>query len=77
MEELDVRSIAPPKHTVIREKLARLSAGERLRILNDHDPRPLKLQLDRDFPGIYSFEYVESGPEIWRIDIVKRAEAGP
>jgi len=53
--------------------LRKLSPGEALRITNDHDPRPLKFELDHDHPNTYSFNYLESGPTTWLVDIVKRA----
>lgn len=77
MLELDVRVLPPPKkHTTIHEKLALLAPGETLRITNDHDPRPLRFELDHDHPNVFSFEYVESGPLTWLVDIVK-AKAVP
>lgn len=72
MIELDVRIIPPPqKHVTIHEKLDQLAAGEALRITNDHDPRPLRYELEHDHPGSFAFDYVESGPEKWLVDIVK------
>ncbi|HET6895798.1 MAG TPA: DUF2249 domain-containing protein [Candidatus Baltobacteraceae bacterium] len=72
MIELDVRVIPPPqKHATIHEKLDQLAPGEALRITNDHDPRPLRYELEHDHPGSFAFDYVESGPEKWLVDIVK------
>lgn len=76
MLELDVRVLPPPKkHITIHEMLGKLVPGEALRITNDHDPRPLKFELDHDQPNTYHFNYLESGPTTWLVDIVKRAEA--
>ncbi len=70
--ELDVRSIAPArKHPTIHARLNDLAPGETLTLLNDHDPRPLRFELEHDHPGLYVFEYLESGPEIWRV-LVRR-----
>jgi uncharacterized protein (DUF2249 family) len=75
MLELDVRVLPPPKkHLTIHEMLDKLAPGEALRITNDHDPRPLKFELDHDEPNTYSFNYLESGPTTWLVDIVKRTE---
>ena len=75
MLELDVRVLPPPKkHITIHEMLDKLAPGEALRITNDHDPRPLKFELDHDQPNTYSFNYLESGPATWLVDIVKSAE---
>ena len=75
MLELDVRVLPPPKkHTTIHEMLERLQPGEALRITNDHDPRPLRFELDHDHPNTYSFHYLESGPDTWLVDILRSAE---
>lgn len=75
MLELDVRVLPPPKkHVTIHEKLKQLKPGEALRITNDHDPRPLRFELDHDYPNRYAFDYLESGPETWLVDIVRAAE---
>jgi uncharacterized protein (DUF2249 family) len=44
-----------------------------LQITNDHDPRPLRFELEADFPGAYKWDYLEQGPEIWRVAIRKVA----
>jgi uncharacterized protein (DUF2249 family) len=78
MQELDVRPIPPrQKHPTIHETLRALAEGGTLRLINDHDPRPLRFELDADYPEIFGWEYVESGPEIWRVDISKRAAMPP
>ncbi|MGH7707142.1 MAG: DUF2249 domain-containing protein [Vulcanimicrobiaceae bacterium] len=72
MVELDVRVLPPPKkHSTIYETLARLGPGETLRITNDHDPRPLRFELEHDYPECFTWNYLEAGPETWRVDIVK------
>lgn len=74
MLELDVRVLSrPKKHITIHEMLDKLAPGEALRITNDHDPRPLKFELDRDHPNTFTLNYLESGPTTWIIDIVKSA----
>lgn len=75
MRELDVRILPPPaKHSTIHRQLAELHIGDTLRIINDHDPRPLRYELESDHPGRFTWTYVESGPRTWRVDIVKTAE---
>lgn len=72
MVELDVRTLPPPKkHATIHELLEGLAPGEALRIVNDHDPRPLRYELEHDYPGSFEWTYVESGPQTWRVDILK------
>lgn len=70
--ELDVRIIPPrEKHPTIHARVNELGVGETLTILNDHDPRPLRFELDGDYPGKFGWTYVESGPETWRVEITR------
>ncbi len=72
MVELDVRTLPPPKkHATIHELLEDLAPGDTLRIVNDHDPRPLRYELEHDYPGSFLWTYIESGPQTWRVDILK------
>lgn len=72
IDTLDVRVIPPrDKHPTIHQRLGRLAVGEILTILNDHDPRPLRFELEADYPQTYGWEYLESGPETWRVAIRK------
>lgn len=76
MFELDVRVLSPArKHQIVRERLEALHAGQSLRIINDHDPRTLRYELDETFPGAFAWTYVECGPQLWRVDIAKISEA--
>lgn len=73
MQTLDVRQIPPPtRHETIFAQLDELGAGETLRLVNDHDPAPLRHQLDAMRPGHYGWEYVEKGPVEWAIDITSK-----
>ena len=40
----------------------------------DHDPRPLHYQLETNFPGQFGWDYLEEGPEIWRVEIARLEE---
>lgn len=76
MFELDVRVLPPSrKHSTVRERLEDLHSGQTLRIINDHDPRPLRYELDDAYPGAFAWTYVECGPQLWRVDIAKTKEA--
>lgn len=74
MEILDIRPLPPPqRHPTIFERIDLLAPGETLRLVNDHDPVPLRYQLDATRPGHFTWTPVESGPEQWAIDITSRA----
>ena len=57
------------KHPTIFARFDELNKGEHLIILNDHDPRPLYYQLLSERGNIFTWEYLEAGPEWWRIRI--------
>jgi uncharacterized protein (DUF2249 family) len=74
MQLLDVRPMPPKvRHETIFGRLEQLATGETLRLLNDHDPSPLRYQLDATRPGQFAWEYVERGPESWAVDITSTA----
>jgi len=67
---LDVRSEPPVRrHAVIFETFEALDAGARFELVNDHDPKPLYYQFAAERPGAFTWEPIEEGPEVWRINI--------
>lgn len=72
METLDVTQIEPRfKHPKIFDKFDELADGNAFIINNDHDPKPLYYQLLAERGQIFTWEYLESGPEIWQVKIRK------
>jgi uncharacterized protein (DUF2249 family) len=78
---LDVRQIpGPQRHPMIFNTFDSLAPGEALEILNDHDPFPLHNQFNFMKRGQFSWDYLEQGPELWRVRIsrvVQQSQAGP
>lgn len=73
-ELLDARTVEPrERHQIILERLGALNTGETLRLVNDHDPVPLRYQLEAESPEHYRWVIVEAGPEQWVVDITSRA----
>ncbi|MBK5191795.1 MAG: iron-sulfur cluster repair di-iron protein [Flavobacteriaceae bacterium] len=70
-------SVLPPqlKHPTIFARFDELSGGENLIIHNDHDPKPLYYHLLGERGNIFTWEYLEDGPELFRIKITKNKEA--
>jgi uncharacterized protein (DUF2249 family)/hemerythrin-like domain-containing protein len=50
-----------------------LAPGETLRVVTDHEPRPLLRHLRRERPGLFEWTPLETGPERWRIELSRRA----
>jgi uncharacterized protein (DUF2249 family) len=70
---LDVREIVPrERHRLIFETFTALKPGEAFVLINDHDPRPLYYQFAAEHAGQFSWDYLEQGPETWRVRIGRR-----
>jgi len=71
---LDVREIAPrERHPLIFETFDGLEPGAAFELVNDHDPKPLYYQFQAERPGQVVWEYLEQGPERWRVRIARAA----
>lgn len=74
--QLDVRAIPPvERHPRIFGIAQALAEGQSFVIVNDHDPRPLRYQMEARYPGLFDWEYLQQGPDIWRVEI-KRLQSG-
>ncbi|HDZ27137.1 hypothetical protein LCGC14_0943040 [marine sediment metagenome] len=68
--ELDLRSIPPfERHVKIFQSWESLEQGQALRIINDHDPKPLHYQFKAEEKGKYEWEYEQEGPKDWIVKI--------
>jgi uncharacterized protein (DUF2249 family) len=69
---LDVREMTPrERHPTIFARLDALKAGESLRLVNDHDPAPLRYQLLAERTGLFTREPEKQGPDEWTVRIHK------
>lgn len=69
---VDVRSIVPrERHPLIFQTFLSLAAGQSMRLINDHDPKPLYYQFAAELPGKFAWTYVEQGPDVWQVDITR------
>ncbi|NCQ17932.1 MAG: hemerythrin [Ignavibacteria bacterium CG_4_8_14_3_um_filter_37_9] len=72
LKQLDIRPVPPrEKHPTIFATFDALKNGERFQLVNDHDPMPLYYQFNAERPNQFDWEYVEKGPEVWRVNISK------
>lgn len=70
MQQLDVRTIPPrERHPRIFQMFDALSPGQAFELVNDHDPKPLYYQFQAERPGLLDWQYLEEGPERWRVRI--------
>ena len=79
MKELDLRAVpvnerSPDK---IINAWKELNQGEALRLINDHDPKPLRYMFQIEFKDSFAWEYKQQGPEVWIVEIKKIKAAAP
>lgn len=70
--ELDVRTIPHAiRHATVFGAVDGVRPGSGMVLVAPHDPLPLLAQLESRHPGVLSVEYLERGPEAWRLQIVR------
>jgi uncharacterized protein (DUF2249 family) len=71
---LDVR--AEPharRHTLILGSYGELAPGTGFVLVNDHDPKPLYYQFEAEYKDKFTWDYLEEGPDVWRVRIGRPA----
>ncbi len=77
-ELLDVRTLPPAqRHASIFARFDALEPGASFVLVNDHDPKPLRYQLLAERPGQLEWVYLEQGPQVWRVRLVKTDAGAP
>jgi len=72
VETLDLRPMPPfERHEKIFQMWGNLKTGETLKIINDHDPRPLRYQFEVEHKNKYDWKYLQEGPKDWIVKIKK------
>ena len=72
--ELDATRIPHEiRHAAILGALQGIGAGGSMVLVAPHDPLPLLAQIDASWPGVFVREYVQAGPDAWKIRFTRRA----
>jgi uncharacterized protein (DUF2249 family) len=72
--ELDARSVPHAiRHATIFGALDAVRPGGGLVLVAPHDPLPLLAQIEERAPGVFAVDYLERGPEAWRLEFVRSA----
>lgn len=70
---LDIRAIPPMnRHPLIFDQFEALKTDESFILINDHDPKPLYYQFQAERTDQFIWEYLEQGPQAWRVRIGRR-----
>ncbi|MFD0313151.1 DUF2249 domain-containing protein [Streptomyces flavalbus] len=71
--ELDVRDIPHSlRHATVFGAVAAVPSGAAMTLVAPHDPLPLLAQIEDRHPGAFAVEYLERGPEAWRLLLTHR-----
>ncbi len=72
VNEFDVRPYSPSqRHDMFYQAFADIKPGEAFEFINDHDPKPLYYQMEAESKEPFRWEYLEKGPELWKVRVVK------
>ena len=75
---VDVSAVIPrERHPRVFGAWNSLAEGTAMLLVNDHDPVPLYYQFAAEYRGGFRWEYLERGPETWRVRISKGQFADP
>ena len=70
--DLDLRQIPVwERHERIFQEWDALTPGQTLRIINDHDPKPLHYQFEAEYKSHYEWQYEQQGPKDWIVNVKK------
>ena len=67
---INVRDIDPQhRHTIIFQLLDHVARDASLQLIADHDPKPLRFQLEEKHGLRCQWTYLEEGPDVWRVQL--------
>ncbi|MFE9770501.1 DUF2249 domain-containing protein [Streptomyces sp. NPDC005931] len=71
--ELDVRDVPHSlRHATVFGAIAAVPSGRAMILVAPHDPLPLLAQIEDRHPGAFAVEYLQRGPEAWRLLLTHR-----
>jgi len=72
VNEFDIRPYPPTeRHEMFYKAFADIRPGEAFEFVNDHDPKPLYYQMEAESKEPFRWEYLEKGPEDWKVRVIK------
>lgn len=70
--QVDTRSMTPKdRRSLVFGSFDQLKVKSAMEILNDHDPVTLRSQFELEKPHLFRWDYLESGPDVWRVAVTK------
>jgi len=75
VNEFDIRPFPPAaRHEMFYKAFEDIKPGEAFEFINDHDPKPLYYQMEAESKEPFRWEYLEEGPEQWKVRVIKIKE---
>lgn len=72
VNEFDIRPFPPTeRHEMFYKAFRDIQPGEAFEFVNDHDPKPLYYQMEAESTEPFRWEYLQEGPEAWKVRVVK------
>lgn len=72
LPELDATAIPHAiRHATIFGALDSIQPGHGMVLAAPHDPKPLLDQLQQRAPGAFTIDYLQRGPEVWKLRFVR------
>ncbi len=72
LPELDARAIPHAlRHATIFGALDSVVSGSGMVLVAPHDPLPLLALVEQRSPGLFTVDYLERGPEAWRVRFIR------
>lgn len=59
------------RHPLVFDAFDSLAVGDSIIIYNDHDPHPLRMQIEQLREGEMGWEYIERGPVTFRVRVTR------
>ena len=70
--QVDTRALeARNRRDLVFSKFDQLSGDMTMELVNDQDPLTLRSQFELEKPNLFSWTYLESGPDVWRVAVTK------
>ena len=74
---LDVREIPRERrHATVIATVGAVAVGEALVLIAPHEPRPVLAEIAQRYPGEFTTESLQAGPEVWQVRLRRVAGAG-
>ncbi|HEY8363067.1 MAG TPA: DUF2249 domain-containing protein [Tissierellaceae bacterium] len=60
------------KTEIVLNNFDQLPVGEKMILINDSDPSHIFNELEKKRYGKFEWEYIEKGPDVWKVALAKK-----